>query len=58
MNDWRNKTNARRKATEAYPERTESRIETGQEPPEAEIKTCLVDVEATDLETYPKEPAL
>jgi hypothetical protein len=28
----------------------ESRIEAGQEPGEAEIKTCLVEVEATDLE--------
>jgi hypothetical protein len=38
---------------EAYPERMESRIETGQEPMEAEIKTCLVEVEATSLEANP-----
>jgi hypothetical protein len=35
---------------EAHPERAESRIENGQEPMEAEIKICLVEVEVTDLE--------
>jgi hypothetical protein len=40
MNPWRNKMNRRQETTEAYPERTEARIQTGQEPFEAEIKTC------------------
>jgi hypothetical protein len=42
-------------AVEAHPERPESRIDNDQEPMEAEIKTCLVDVEVTDLETNPEE---
>jgi hypothetical protein len=36
-------------------ERTKARIETFQEPTEAEIKTGLVEVEATDLEANPEE---
>jgi hypothetical protein len=43
METYIEKTKADREATEAYPKRTESRIETGQEPMEAEIKTCLVE---------------
>jgi hypothetical protein len=40
---------------EAYPEGTEARIETNQEPMEAETKTGLVEMEATDLEANPEE---
>jgi hypothetical protein len=58
VNAWKSKTNTRPEETEAHPERTESRMDTGQEPLEAEIKNCLVDVEATYLETSPKEPPL
>jgi hypothetical protein len=46
---------ARRETSEAYPERTKSMIETAQEPVEAEIKTCLVDMKTTDLEANPEE---
>jgi hypothetical protein len=48
INAWQNKM-------KACPERTESSTETGQEPVEDEIKTCLVEVEATDLRANPKE---
>jgi hypothetical protein len=40
--------------TEAYPERKESRIETGREPVEAKIKICLVEVEGANLEANPE----
>jgi hypothetical protein len=50
MRTWRKEMKADLEATEAYPERTESRIETGQEPLEAEIKTCLVYMEANPEE--------
>jgi hypothetical protein len=53
MNAWRNKMKVLWEATEACPERTEVRIETDQEPMKAEIKNCLVEVEAADLEANP-----
>jgi hypothetical protein len=46
---------ARREATEAYPGRTETRIETSQEPLEAEIKTGLKKVKATILKANLEE---
>jgi hypothetical protein len=44
MNAWRKETRANQEVMEAYPERAKSRIETGQEPMEAKIKTCLAEV--------------
>jgi hypothetical protein len=40
-NAWRKDMKTCREVTEAYPERTETRIKTGQELLEAEIKTDL-----------------
>jgi hypothetical protein len=40
---------------EAYPERMDARIETGQKQIEAEINTGLIDVEAMDLEANTEE---
>jgi hypothetical protein len=54
VNAWRKETKACREATEPCLER-KTRLETAQEPTEAEIKTCLVGVEAMDLEKNPEE---
>jgi hypothetical protein len=46
---------ALRETTDTYPDYYGVRIETGQEPVEAEIKISLIQVEATDLEANPEE---
>jgi hypothetical protein len=38
MNAWRNKMKASREVTQAYPKRTEARIETNHDPMEAKLR--------------------
>jgi hypothetical protein len=46
---------AHQEATGAYPERMEARIETGQKPTDAKIKTSMEEVKAMNMEANPKE---
>jgi hypothetical protein len=48
-------TRACRDVTEASLEKTEARMDTGQETMETEIKICLKEVKATDLEANSEE---
>jgi hypothetical protein len=52
---WLEGTKNCREVMEAYLRKMEARIETGQGPREAEIKTVLEKVKATELETVPEE---
>jgi hypothetical protein len=55
MITWLEGTKNCREVMEAYLGKIETRIETGQEPREAESKTVLEKVKATELETVPEE---